>query len=276
MVFPPKRPDERHNAPPTAYLPRIGRCAACALALPSIACVRAGLAAARARTRSQPPTDATKPSMSSSAAAVVTSADAAGTYVPELRFDLMNKILELLAEEGEVASLCVALCISKPWQEVALQPRLWRHLCNFTLFDKRWAASSRLTDERLAQLVQRATGADSEHHLRRLDVTGCRLVTARGVALALRGLEGTLNLLLVAGVLSGEDDADDVMPPLQRGAYMRRGGPCYSDMHQHLLCNAPDAHGLGEPPICSRLCTLCEECGIISLRRAFRLRHAAV
>jgi hypothetical protein len=201
--------------------------------------------------------------MSSSAAAAAESADA-GAYAPELPPVLIDHILAPLALYGEVAALCVALCINTSWRDVARQPSMWRHLCNFQRTRKHWGTRTvALTDERLALLVQRATAADGTHHLERLDVTGCRLVTARGVALALRGLEGTLSQLHVAGILSGEEDDDYVMPLLRE--CMQPGKTYYLDVQQHLLCNAPDVRGLGEPPICSRLCsdTLCEECDII-------------
>jgi hypothetical protein len=200
-----------------------------------------------------------------SSAAAAEGADAAVTYAPELPRALLDHILEPLAEAGEVAALCVACCISVSWRDAARQPRLWRHLCKFGRMRKRGATGpAELTDEHLAQLVQRATAEDGTHHLRRLDVTGCRRVTARGVALALHGLEGTLSQLRVADILSGEGDDEDVLPLLR--ACMRHDEPYNLDMRgAHLLCNVPDARGLGEPPICSRMCadTLCEECGII-------------
>jgi hypothetical protein len=187
-------------------------------------------------------------------------------FAPELPPDILGRILALRA--GEVATLCAAACVSHAWHDAAMQPRLWRDLCNFELVPVTRYRGPRmvpLTDARLATLVQRALGADG-CGLERLDVRNCELITARGVVAALRGAhqEGRLRELRVKGIISDADAGADVIDLLRtflrEGHY--RGG--FVDVHEHLLCNA-DVGAPGAPRLCSRLCdsTLCEECGII-------------
>jgi hypothetical protein len=203
--------------------------------------------------------------MSSPAPAACADAE---SFAPELPLDALRIVLARHA--GDVAQLCAAACVSRAWRAAAAERQLWKALHNF-LHLKHTTRAPRLlelTEARLAELATRAgSGVDGEPHLAHLSFAQDKLtsITARGVAAALAhaGLEGKLDSLYVAGVLSSEGD-DDVIPLLESFVTDYRYAVMMIDVDQHLLCDTPQEDGGGEPPTCSRLCEdrLCVWCDI--------------
>ena len=203
-----------------------------------------------------------------SSPAQAASADAATSFAPELPLDALRLVLAPYA--GNVAQLCAAACVSRAWRAAAAERQLWKslHIFQHLKHTARAPRPVELTVARLAELVTRGgSGVGGQPHLELLSLEQSKLtsITARGVATALAGagLEGKLHGLYVAGVLSSEGD-DEVIPQLRTfltSDYARLFSE--TNAHQHLLCNAPQEGGVGQPPVCSRLCTrvtctLCE------------------
>lgn len=179
--------------------------------------------------------------------------------------DALRLILAPYGDKGDLAQLCAAACVSRAWRNAAKEPKLWVSLTNFrhlksTRYKLRFGE---VTDEVLAELVKRA-GDGRELHLNELDVTSCKLVSARGVvaALAGAGLEGKLKALKVADTLSSAKDSV-VIANLRRflAKNCRNSG---LDVRNYLPCAARIKDAGGRKKRCSRLCAdvFCVECDI--------------
>jgi hypothetical protein len=187
-----------------------------------------------------------------------------------LPLDAVRRILAPCA--GDVYTLCAAACVSRVWREAAESRILWTAL-DFA-FPLRRSLRYNVNDERLAELVKRAgTGVAGEPHLERLDVTGCLLVSARGVVAALAGanLQGKLTVLRVANTVceaaeceaaeaddSSSVEVEDVIDNLKTFVH----APAALDVDKQLLCEQREAGRHGGSVECPRLCVdfRCDDC----------------
>ncbi len=199
-------------------------------------------------------------------------ASAVERHSPELPVDALRRILAPHA--GDVATLCACACVARAWRDAARESALWVSL-RLEFASQIGKANDAVpwvppvTDERLAELVKRAgSGLNGAPHLTQLTVTGCELVSARGVAAALAGagLHNKLTLLRIANTLCEEEDGDVVrdMP-----VFLRQDAPPDDalDVRGFTLCEEQVEHS-GQYVQCARLCggqeerTRCEKCDI--------------
>jgi hypothetical protein len=162
---------------------------------------------------------------------------------PELPAEVALRVLWHHA--GDVPTLCAAACVARSWRAAAGEPRLWR--------DLRWGhAVGRLTDERLAALVARASGSLSSMQPFHDDTE----VTDFGVADALEGLAAPLARLHVHGVHTGyayEDGEEDEHPGYTTLRALVRSDSSL-DISRGAICSGPPDPDGGFTLLCSRAC----------------------
>ncbi len=177
---------------------------------------------------------------------------------------MLRLMLARYANEGDLAQLCVAACVSTMWRDAAKEPKLWvaltksQHLKSTSHLPR----LDKVTNKVLAKLVKRAGVGGLQ--LDELDVTRCKLVSARGVVAALKGasLQGKLTSLKVADTRSSKKDGD-VIADLRRflAEKYRDSG---LDVSNRLPCAARIKDARGRQKRCARLCdeVFCVECDI--------------
>jgi hypothetical protein len=194
-------------------------------------------------------------------------------YAPELPPDVLHAIFMPLA--GDMRTLCAAACVSTSWHTAVLHLWLWRKL--HADRDGKLVAHNTMTDERLAALVRRACGVDSDgnvHKLLSLRVTFAP-VTLRGVLAALRAprnddgeplLRGSLRKLRVAGLPFPARGANKLIEGLNDFLRPSRFADANNDLPDFDLRGGMTActHELDNGEVCGRAASTlmhwCEEC----------------